>query len=320
MKWVNSLGLAVVLCLVACGCGQGDLRDYESVGPSAELLLPSLGLGFNPFFVLGPNDPPFTVLNLLACYTREVSGPRSATEGFRILCALVNRYFGDWERLVIIERLQRGGWVATGFIAVAVTPDGIKGVTNLGVNGPDAGQWVATTHPRVFAVDRAKFESCLVELDKFRQNAIWRPLLWYSYRDFPVYFVHDMKVNRKSSRDDWILTTSAFALCGWAVLPDGDRERLLKGPRDYARAEEILSKYHPWQDYDVGSEADKELRKAGATYASLLSLVWECTLGRPDYAVLGVDPLAPPPAKSASGLEQGRGHSGAPTAPGPGSP
>jgi hypothetical protein len=262
----------------------------------------------------------FTVLNLLACYTSEVSEPRSATEGFRMLCALVNRHFGDWERLVIIERLERGGNVATGFIAVAVTPDGIKGVTNLGVNGPDAGQWVETTHPRVFAVDRARFESCLVELDKFGQHAIWQPLLWYSYRDVPIYFMHDIKFNRKPSQDEPLLKTSAFALCGWAVLPAGERERLLKGPRDYARAEEILSKYHPWQDYDVGSEADRELRKAGATYASLLSLVWECTLGRPDYAILGVAPLAPPPAESASSLEHERGHSGKPTTPGPGSP
>jgi hypothetical protein len=68
----------------------------------------------------------------------------------------------------------------------------------------------------------------------------------------------------------------------------------------------------PWHEYQIGSEADKELRKAGASYASLIALVWECTLGRPDYAVLGVDPLAGVPARATTSLEPERGESSTP--------
>jgi hypothetical protein len=296
MKCSACVGLALAACVLACGCGTADLREYEPVGPSAEFLLPTLGLGFNPYFVLGPNDPPLTVLNLTACYTREVLEPRSATEGFRILCALVNRYFGNWERLVVIERLERGGWVATGFIAVAVAGEATTGVTNLGPQGPDAGQWTATTHPRVFEVQRAKFESCLLELNKARKGISRRPFLWYSNKDWPVYFLHDIKLNHKPARDEWPLSCFSFAFCGWAVLPESEKLRLLKAPRDYPRAHEALCRYRTWQEYDVGSAADKELRDAGTTYASLLNFVWESTLAKPDYGVLGVDPLARPPA------------------------
>ena len=318
MKCATSLGLAVLLFFVGCGCGQ-DLRDYSPVGPSGEFLMVPLGLGYKPRFVTGVPGPRYSVVNLVGMYNSGLAVPRSATWGFRTLCALVNRYFGDWERLVIIERLSRGGWIETGFIAVAVTRAGPVAVTNFDPQGPDAGQWNTTLVPRTFTVDRRKFESCLAELNKAPQN-IKRHFLWYGNTDLPIYFLHDIRLNRRPAQYEQPMTYFSFGFCAWAAVPDNERARLLKAPCDYATADDILSKYEPWQQYDVDSEADRELRQAGAPYASLLSLVWECTLGRPDYTILGVDPLAPPPAKSASSLEHERGHSGTPTAPGLGSP
>jgi len=293
MRYITHTGLALVACLLACGCDQADLRDYEPVGPSAEFLLRSLALGFYPYFVSYPEEPPLTVLNLIAAYDFDVARARSSTEGFRMLCALVNRYFGDWERLVIIERLQRGGWVDTGFIVVGVTRDKMIGVTNFDPKGHDGIRWSSTVRLRTFRVDRAKFESCLAELDKMHESTTIRPLLWFTQRDWCFYFLHDIRIrrDRDPAASPFRPTSRCFAFTGWPTdLPEDQRVRLAKAPRDYARAQEILDKHKPWQEYDPDSEAMQELREAGATYASLLSLLWESTLGQPDYGVLGVYP------------------------------
>jgi len=128
-------------------------------------------------------------------------------------------------------------------------------------------------------------------------NSTWlRPFLWYECSDWPFYFLHDIKrqPSGKSPEGCGKVTSFYFGFSGWGLLPEEERTRLLNAPRDYARAEEILRKYKPWQAYDVGGEADKGLRKAGAAYASLLSLVWQSTLGHPDRAVLGVYPFPEP--------------------------
>jgi hypothetical protein len=107
-----------------------------------------------------------------------------------------------------------------------------------------------------------------------------------------VYFLHDFKIKDQSGWPK--IERLSFAFTAWANLAE-DRLAALQGaPRNYARVKMILCKYKPWQAYDEGSEADKELREAGATYASLLSLVWESTLGQPDHGVLGVYPSSKP--------------------------
>jgi hypothetical protein len=305
MRFDACVGLALVSCLLSCGCGQTNLCDYAPLGTSANSSLPSLSLYLTPYFVSDPEDavkcaqdpPPFYADNPFAFYSYVVVRNRPATPGYRSLCAVINRHFGKWERLVIIERLQYGGYDETGFIVAAVTRGGLMGVTNLGPKGPDAGLWEATLCPRAFRLDGVKFESCLAELDKARKSrkGLWSELLWFNNIDWPLYLLHDIK-----SDGSYL----SLAVCGWgwrwADHEDADRARLLKAPLDYAKAAELVSKSPPWQNIVEGSASAKELRKAGATYASLLSLVWECTLGRPDYAILGVDPLAPPSAKPAS--------------------
>jgi len=204
-----------------------------------------------------------------------------------MLCAVVNRYFGDWERLVIIERLYRGGQVDTAFIAVAITSGGIKAVTNFGPEGPGGDIWKATLRLRTFHVDRTKFEACLAELDKAHRDTGWRPFLWYGGRDWPVYFLHDIRLNQD---DRWSPLDFACGITGWAMLPEKRLAPLQRAPRDYAKAEQAFKKYQVWHAYDEGTEAGEELRKAGAPYASLINLVWESTLGQPEVTILGVPP------------------------------
>jgi len=321
MRYITYILLATAGLTVVYGCGRAELCDYRPLETSAELLLPSLSLYLTPYFVSDPKDaakstqdpPPFYSDDPFAFYSYVVVRHRPATPGFRTLCAVINRHFGKWERLVIVERLEYGGHDETGFIVAAVTRDGLMGVTNLGPKGPDAGLWEATLWPRAFRLDRVKFESCLAELDKARKSrkGLWSELLWFNNIDWPLYLLHDIK-----SDGSYI----SIGVCAWADLEDAERVRLLKAPLDYAKAAELIRKSPPWQNIVEGSASAKELRLAGATYASLIALVWENTLGKPDYFVLGVDPLAPPPAKSASSLEHEREHSGTPTAPGPSSP
>jgi hypothetical protein len=192
MSSFTALGAAIVGCFLISGCGQEDVRAYAATGPSAEFLLSPFALELEPYFVLEQIDRPLSRENLFAYYSFDVLGARSATPGYRTLSALVNRYFGDWQRLVIIERLERGGNVETGFIAIAVRPGGPVGVTNLTEEGPSAGMWKADCSPRVFPVDRRKFEFCLARIDEARQTTV-RPLLWYCCRDWPFYFLHDFE-------------------------------------------------------------------------------------------------------------------------------
>ena len=291
MRYLTCLGVAFAVSILACGCGEVDFRAYEPIGPGDQFLLTSFGMRHHPYFVVDPDDQPLTSLNLVAMYNREIQC-RSATEGFRMLCALVNRYFGDWKRLVIIERLQRGGQVDTGFIAVAITPDGLRGVTNFGPEGPGGLAWRTTRRLRAFRVDRTKFEACLAELDEAHQRTLYSPFLWYGWRDWPVYFLHYIKYEVKAKYEGRWPSMEDFtcAFTGWALLPEDRLAILQSAPRDYAKAQGVFNKYRVWHAYDEGSEAAKELREAGATYASLLSLVWESTLGQPDHGVLGEYP------------------------------
>lgn len=292
MRCFGCRGLALAASILACGCGEADFRQYEPLGPSAEFLLPSLGMRHSPYFVVDPEDQPLTALNLVSMYKYEIQC-RSSTEGVRMLCALVNRYFGDWNRLVVIERLERGGNVCTGFVAVGITRDGlVRGVTNFGPEGPDGIQWRTTLRLRSFRVDRTKLEACLAELDKAHQQTVYAPFLWYGCKDWPAYFLHDFRIRDTGEwpRMDYL----TFGFTAWAMLPEDRLAALQCAPRDYAKAETVFKKHRVWQAYDEGSEADKELHEAGATYASLLSLVWENTLGQPDHGVFGVYPSGQP--------------------------
>lgn len=310
MRIALRLLLYAAVIFSACGCYRTELWQYEPRGSSWGKKLPSFGMELPGYFVRA-SDESLLPQYIFANYSYDILRIRSATSGFRMLCAIVNTYFGQWDRLVIIERLEHGGCYETGFIAVAVVPTGLMAVTNYGPEGPNAGMWVATDIPRSFKVDRERFNTLMVRLDMARKP-LPRGMFWFPNIDWPVYILHDI------SADGQYLS---YAIAGWAEIPeDGLRERLLMEQPTYAQAAKFVDGATPWMGIPEGSNAARELRQAGAVYATLIDLVWKCTLGMTDYLVLEVDPWGPPPAESASSLEHERVHSGTLTRTGPGSP
>jgi hypothetical protein len=272
--------LASTAILSCSACGRTNLNEYAPLGTSARQWFPSLSLDLAPYVIVDPRDAKVTHLEFLSFYSYVVNGHRFSTVGFRCLCALLNRYFGEWERLVIIERVD---FVKdqTGFLVAAVSRDGLVGVTNLRWDGPGFTSWEATPRPRIYSLDRPKFESCLSELDKAR-DVLGRDLLWFNNIDWPLYLLHDIK-----SDGSYL----SIGVCGWADTDDAERARLLKARPDYAKAAALVHRAKPWQPIPSdGAETEKELQQAGATYASLIARVWESTLGRPDYTVTGTPP------------------------------
>jgi len=278
VRYIACMLLAAAGCLVCPGCGQTSLRDYAPLGTSARETLPCLSLDLVHHFVLSPEDRDAmkSLQDRVAAYSYVVVKHRSETTGFRSLCALLNRYFGQWRRLVIIERVDIVS-DETGFIVAAVTRNGLVGVTNLRPVGPGFTSWEEVPCPRPFRLDRVKFESCLAELDKAEKDLV-RDLFWFPNVDWPLYLLHDVK-----SDGPYL----SVAVCGWANVDDADRAELLKAAPDYAGAVALARKTKPWQAVAPDSKPGKRLRQAGATYASLIARVWESTLGSPDYAIAG---------------------------------
>jgi len=286
MRMTSSLLLTSAILFLPCGCYQPELSKYAPRGTSCDNMLPSFGMELPAYFVRKVGDSA-SPSEIAAEYSYDILRVRSATPGFRMLCSIVNTYFEQWERLVIIERLEHGGNDETGFVVVAVMPSGLTAVTNYGLKGPEAGMWVATEFPRLFKVDRERFQSLMVRLDLARET-LPRGLFLFPNVDWPVYILHDIK-----SDGSYL----AYGIAGWAEAEDDTMERLLKAQPTYAEAAKLVGKMMPWQGIEEGSQAARELRQAVATYAALVDMVWQCTLGRPDYFIIGVDPLAAPRAR-----------------------
>jgi len=68
-----------------------------------------------------------------ACLRDQIDwlvGQRPAYAGFRTLCTLLNGYWGNWQRLIIIERPSWNAEADYRFVAAGVTDGAIKIVTN----------------------------------------------------------------------------------------------------------------------------------------------------------------------------------------------
>lgn len=293
--------LAAASLCAAAGCGTDNLTDYAAFGPSAdEGLFATLAIDLPPVFVCGGADAEADK----AADSKETLEERQASDyrslkwvmddtiihrpsapGFRQLCDLLNRHFGEWQRLVIIERLGSVVYEC-GFVAIAVTADGPKAATNLRRSGD---VWNDSIYPRAVRIDAHRFQACLAELDRARKVLPQR-LFWFDNVDWPVFVLHDVKA------DD---VPFSFAVCG-PFGPD-DRSVPLPPPAlEYAKAARVVGKEAPQRSVDDGTPRAKELREAGGVYAALMALVWESSLGPRDYMILGDhnNPTSSPPPES----------------------
>jgi len=278
---VHYLVLLVALARagVACtGCQETRLSRYEPQGPSARLdSLQSLEnklqthLVYYPTAVdLTPEDTERALIDVSDVIDEHMR-LRPTNPGFRSLCALLNTYYGEWKRLIILERLEFAD-NAYGFFVIAETPRGPRAVTNLVQD--EHLVWNAATSLREIQVAAQPFEDIRAELDKAK-SILPQCLLGYDNIDWPLYVLHDIKDDGDSF---------SFAVWGYGA---GDIEDVEKMRADYVKASELIRQGDCWEAVAFASPRGQQLCLAGKAYAVLLSQVWQVALGKTDHGILG---------------------------------
>jgi len=273
MKRLICITMAHLSLVFGCQCARRDVLLYDAVGPGKKDM-PCLSLEYlSRYFVYGP--PPVTgesLKDMQTIYFQNLDGAfaeRPTYASFRSLCAVVNNWFGKWDRLVILERITfgRGGYA---FVAVASTSGRLEGITNLELTiGRD---WRSEAERlQAFAPDQEAFEDCLAELGRARA-VLPEVLLWYRSIDAPVYVLHDMSSDGK---------TFSFAVSGYEENLDPGTT-VSKRADEFAVATQLLKEVHPQWFVSDGTLEGGKLRMAGGIYARLLASVWRSTLGQPD--------------------------------------
>ena len=270
--------LSVTIPAVCGGCGEPGMAHYEAVGPSAEpYVLQNLSIRLPMDFVYvkaaSQTVTDERMTRDLESIVEEAIRERPGSPAFRSLCAILNRHFGKWERLIIIERIGFADH-GYGYAALAVTYEGIQAVTNLEPDGRNC--WVETPRPRALALPPGRMRQCLAEMDKARRVLPER-LLWFEAVDWPLYVLHDVRADGDAF---------SFAICGWGDKA-GESNRASEVAPDYVQAAQLINKAKPWAAAADGSPRAAELRSAGRTYAALLASVWESILGKADFYILG---------------------------------
>lgn len=271
-----ALGGAVVLCV---GCRDARLSHYEPQGPSVRLdSLRSLEDKLPTHFVYYPTTD-LTAEDMergLRDVVDDHIRLRPSNPSFRSLCALLNTYYGEWNRLIILERV---GFAddSYGFVVIAETPHGSRAVTNLVYD--EHLTWKAATSLRQIQLAAQPFEDIKTELDKAR-GILPQRLLWYDNIDWPLYVLHDVKADGSNF---------SFAVCGWGNRA-GSIEHIEKPLVDYATASKLIRQAGPWEGVDSASPRGQQLFLAGKPYAVLLSQIWRVALGQADDKILGKAP------------------------------
>jgi len=269
---------SVTIGAVCGGCGAPGMAHYEALGPGAEpqalrSLDDRLPMDFVYVKAASQTVTDERMTRDLESIVEEAIRGRPGSPAFRSLCAILNRHFGKWERLIIIERI---GFVdyGYGYVAVAVTCEGIQAVTNLEPDGHNC--WVETPRPRARALPPGRMRQCLTEMDKARRLLPER-LMWFENVDWPLYILHDVRAGGDAF---------SFAICGWGDKA-GENKHASQVAPDYVQAAQLINKAKPWAAAADGSPRAAELRSAGRTYAALLASVWESILGKADSYILG---------------------------------
>jgi hypothetical protein len=200
----------------------------------------------------------------------EVLAQRPGNPAFRMLCAVLNHHFNEWDRMVIIERLGFTDY-EYGFIVVAHTKTGIQAVTNLRLG--EWRQWEDSVDLYELTVNSRQYESVLEELDKVRSD-FPQPLFWVENVDYPLYVLRDIRSDG---------TAFTYGVCGETQIWISPKEPALS----FSQAADIVRNVGTETLYCRSPRGQKML-SAGRTYATLLAKAWQATLGEPDREILGL--------------------------------
>lgn len=273
----NNAYILLLCCGFGCGCGGAAVRDYEPVHQGADEAGAALCVRLPSYFVglsVGTEEQLQEAWRTGQSIIDEHLMHRPSSPGFRSLCALMNTYLTEWDRLLVLERLCFAG-NEYAFAVVAVKSGHLRAVTNM--ERPREGAvWDETLSLRSPCIAKQKMVNALADLDGARE-VLPKRLLWFNNVDWPLYILHDVKADGSAF---------SFGICGWGDRDDDGHDNS-QALLNYAQAAELVNRARPWMAIPDDSPRASELRSAGRTYATLLAKVWEGILGKPDFYILG---------------------------------
>lgn len=307
----------LVLFIAFSGCSsEPSLKSYEPLGPSKnDAHHTSLGhlsdhfLLWNMRIVAGPEEG--KTQEEIKHDRRDIAEAtilaRPIDPDFRKLCALLNRYWGEWEQLFIVEQMEYCNDGGYGFLAIGISHGTPKVISNICCY---KGRWGLNAETRVLNPDRRKLEDALNEFKK-AGKVLPEPMFYFGNPDHdPLYVFHDLT------------NGFSFAICG---APDPDKKGKCPPPLDYTATMRLLKKdtarhssegflfprlnaesffasatkeekpteeteKNEWNEpliFENNSPRGREMRLAGRTYAVLLAHLVEACFGEDCTSLLG---------------------------------
>jgi len=295
----------LVWLLSSSGCESTSLHCYEALGPSLDTHWGFITTELEPLCLLKPTaaEPQAGVMTPAAeegmrphkgprrpGRNTRADAPRFPTVGdsienmltpaqycrpanptFRSLCGILNRQFGKWSRLVVIERMSYHAQDYD-FIAIAITNNDVVGVTSMRWCGGEWGVWEHNRELVRLRVNREKLRASLEDLDKARAT-LPQMFIWHPEVDQPLFALYDAK------NAPWEGGTWSIAVHAWAyTMPTTEHpfsERL-----DLAPAAALMREFG--STGGVPATREKDFDAATDVYLTLMNRVWEAAFDRPD--------------------------------------
>ena len=292
-------GTTVALCLLAAmlsGCHPA-LRQYEALWPGAEDVrfgpvgtdshwpdAAKLFVCTNGLFARlgGASNKEETVHTVWSDINYFLTA-RPNYPDFRSLCALVNGYFRNWTRLVVLEILPNANAAGYpgrmyGFVVLAETPDGPLAVTQLA--GPETLPRYATGKLRLLRLDRGEVSKWFEQMDKAREDL--PPALVFEVKAIDV--VPAALYEFRPGQEPWRCIT-------YCSLNDNFFHGLVEFPEEASTDAEVSQAFAGTSAADSGEVRDRwgdvaievqvRFERVLNRYAVLMIGFWEATIGRP---------------------------------------
>lgn len=266
----STAGLSILtvltLAFVFAGCGHDKqmMECYMPLGPSAnQRNLNCLSDQLIRVFAYQPEvgvpetpEQAEDVRQSLDIVVSRAIGARPGSPAFRSLCALSNRYFGQWDRLVIVERL---GFINDeyDFCILGQSKGSLAAITTFLPNSSEENQEL-----KVLPQYPASLDVLFNELEKASAMLPQR-LLWFENVDWPLYIVHYIKSDGRCF---------SFGICGDIDRIAGEMDPT-SAELSYAVAGELLIELRGTGIASLNSAEGRKIAKAGLVYGRLLACV-----------------------------------------------
>lgn len=197
---------------------------------------------------------------------------------FRSMCGIINRYFGDWDRLILLEQvssnIEHRGQFNYGFVVLAISRGEVLAVTN----APPANYgFDNSVQLKRIVPDHGKLQGFLKVLDTKRSSLPSAVVADYSCIDTPIIVLHDFC----RGQEPWsfcLYTHRSGNLFG-GMLGSGPAHKTVDVSKFLAApmSDDPMRQFSKWRSVRL---TDKDtFAGVEQAYLDLMTLMWEATMG-----------------------------------------